>query len=449
MVIDEIFAKKGTELLPIDSIENQPIDEVIYEGQHFHIASQNDLTGTSEIVADNGVAEPIRSLEVSGNTIQNGTPSPDAPCPIENANSEGMTVTVHGDNIIDQYALLSNSNMSKTIYNGFECLEINKAGTYTFPCEIPAGTKARITWEMAFPKGIDTYWFFKYEDGTYSASITSQSALPPKDTFAYYKPIDFQLDRLFTKKIVGLQMRFYGGANSPYMPAYIKNLMINIGTEFLPYEPYFRDEISIPTSVEVDGATVDLNMASVSLTSPTNETKTATDYLSVDRVSNKVLYHQSVGKKTLTSTNMNWVMYTTGAGKILFYSSTDIGMANRWLPVLSNKYVGYAGVNYITSRDYGITSDALWWNGSWKCALTIRDTRFDNLADFKADIDQNPLEIEYGLATPITHDITNTELGQSLLTLATGKGTNYLEITGHLDPSQTDLSYWQKIITNE
>ena len=80
--------------------------------------------------------------------------------------------------------------------------------------------------------------------------------------------------------------------------------MLNYGNTAKPYQPYFREEISIPTSVEVDGTTVELNMASISMTD-TSGTYTATDYLTVDKFSNKVLYHQNVGKKTLTS-DMDW-----------------------------------------------------------------------------------------------------------------------------------------------
>jgi hypothetical protein len=61
----------------------------------------------------------------------------------------------------------------------------------------------------------------------------------------------------------------------------------------------------------------------------------------------------------------------------------------------------------------------------------------------------NPLTVLVQRATPLEHDITNTDLGQQLLALATSKGTNILEISGDLAPSQTDLSYWRQIIPNE
>jgi hypothetical protein len=67
----------------------------------------------------------------------------------------------------------------------------------------------------------------------------------------------------------------------------------------------------------------------------------------------------------------------------------------------------------------------------------------------KQEDEGDPVLIHYALANPITDDITNTDLGQSLLALATRKGTNYLEVKSNLAPSKTDLSYWRQIIPNE
>ena len=53
----------------IDMLDKM-IDEIVYEGQSFHFAKQKDLTGTSEVVADNAVDEPIVQLAFEGNTRQ-------------------------------------------------------------------------------------------------------------------------------------------------------------------------------------------------------------------------------------------------------------------------------------------------------------------------------------------------------------------------------------------
>jgi hypothetical protein len=70
MVIDELFAKRGTELFPIDSYDGEIIEEINYEGNTYHFAKQKDIEGETQVVADNSVDEPIISLAVEGNTVQ-------------------------------------------------------------------------------------------------------------------------------------------------------------------------------------------------------------------------------------------------------------------------------------------------------------------------------------------------------------------------------------------
>ena len=603
-VVDSLVIRKGSEFLSIDSYDNEMIDEIIYEGQSFHFAKQKDLTGTSEIVADNGVQEPIISLGVSGATSQksyegynllnkeeflikalknetelsaygevaieidrvktllkpsatytisfevegvgglpsgatfyrgegfwlipklsgvayimkstpkitsigeiysysstfttpsnfleadfkmyvysglytlDGTnkattcifrniqivegaeakpyqqyvggipsPNPQYPQEIENANSEGMTVTVHGDNLLNKEEFAIKALRDETVLkrHGDVALSYTKINTflkpntnYVFTFEIEGVTGNPSNEVLRSGQGL--YIWNSAQNKAYGFKTTKilNSGEIQKASYKFKTPADFY-EQKFT-------MYSYSGSYGNWIDAtcIIRNVQIVEGEEALPYQPYFRDEISIPASVEVEGATVELNMASISLTD-TGGTYTATDYLTVDRLANKVLYHQNVGKRTLTS-DMSWGEYNTG-GKLLFFLRDNIGASRSHCPILANKYLGYRTVGFILSIDYGITTDAVWWGVTNR--LTLRDTRFDNLADFKADLDQNPLLIEYGLAEPITHDITNTDLAQSLLALATGKGTNYLEITGNLAPSQTDLSYWRQIIPNE
>ena len=220
----------------------------------------------------------------------------------------------------------------------------------------------------------------------------------------------------------------------------LRNVQIVEGTEAKPYSPYFNEQVTIPASVELDGTTVELNMASVSLTDE-GGTYTATDYLTIDRGAKRVLYYQNVGKKTLTS-GMDWSTYTYN-GNLLFILRDNIGARKNYNPILANKYLGYRTVGFILSKDYGITTDAQFWGMSYR--LTLRDTRFDNLTDFKADLDQNPLIVEYGLAEEITHDITNTNLGISLLDL-TNKipcGTIIIDASANLDvPVSVNYADW-------
>ena len=71
MVVDEIFVKQGSKFLPIDSLDNQTIDEIEFNGEIYHFAKQKDKIGVESIAADNAVDEPIINLGVTGSTVQN------------------------------------------------------------------------------------------------------------------------------------------------------------------------------------------------------------------------------------------------------------------------------------------------------------------------------------------------------------------------------------------
>ena len=429
MVVDELFVKKGTEFLPVDSLDNQMIDEIVYEGESLHFAKQKDLTGTSEIVADNGVAEPIRSLVVSGNTVQNGTPTPETPCPIENANDSGMSVVVHGDNIIDQDDMVNGGTITKAKYNEVECIKVAKNGTFDIPFEVPANTPFSFSYERAFPKS-DYYWFLKYEDGTFESGAFTSGYYPNTSQEQFQKVTKTNITR--TKKIVAIQMRFYGGVNNGYYPMYFRNIMANLGTTVLPYQPYFLDEISIPKSVEVGGEAIPLRL-------------TKWDNITVDRQRRKVIYTEGSWQRAMTGEE-NW--RRTANQSFELYNMTT----QTW-SVIPEQYTGYCS-DLVQKNSYWGTHGFA--TSSAERLLFAWTDRTSTVEEFKAYLKQryaegNPVVflLRREKSNIIEHDITNTDLGQSLLALATGKGTNYLEITSNLAPSQTDLSYWRQIIPNE
>ena len=200
-------------------------------------------------------------------------------------------------------------------YDGQECIKVANNGTFNIPFEIPANTKFSFSYERAFPKA-DYYWFFKFDDGTYTSSGFTSGYYPNTAREQFEKVTKPNLS--YTKNIVAIQMRMYGSANSGYYPMYFRNIMANLGTTALPYEPYFREEIAIPESVEVDGSTVPLLFSKW-------------DKLTVDKVANKVTYTEGSWQKTFNG-NERW------------YKST-------WA-----QNNGYGNLYCLaTGRDYGVT----------------------------------------------------------------------------------------------
>lgn len=441
MVIDELIVRDGITNFPIDSYDGEMIEEIVYEGETFHFAKQKDLTGTSEVVAENGVAEPIRSLSVSGATSQSGTPTPEAPIPIENANANGMSVVLHGNNLFDLDEMLKLSNFTIATYDGQECIKVANGGTFNIPFEIPANTKFSISYERAFPKA-DYYWFFKFDDGTYTSSGFTSGYYPNTSQEQFTKVTKSNLS--YTKNIVAIQMRLYGSINEGYYPMYFRNIMANLGTTALPYEPYFRQEISIPSSVNVDGTTVPLLFSKW-------------DKLTVDRIANKVIYTEGGWQRAMTGTEKwynGWWSENNGYGKqYCLATGRDYKVTPTIHTGYSNCFVKKRWANEATQNSFIVSDEAT--SDTDKGIIQVYTDKVSPIEDFKAMLSEkyaegNPVVflVKRTAANTKQHDLTNTDLGQSLLALATGKGTNYLEITSDLAPSQTDLSYWEQIIPN-
>ena len=367
---------------------------------------------------------------------ESSVPTPDTPIEIKNT-SDNATLVLEGENLFDSELLMADSNFTKAKYEGFDCIKIQpRYSAHMFPCYIPRGSFSVSFDYIGVSTGQVSFAVFAVlEDGTYKYVGEKGSTAEPAYTFRLFKQT-----KSFEKDACAIELRFYNvGTLKEY---YFKNIMVNIG-EAKEYQPYFKKEIELPKSLSLGGTEVSFSLSSVTLTSSKNETKTATDCLTVDGQAKKVFYHKAVNKIALTSKNAKWVRYQTGLGTVLFYTSTDIGAGNKWLPILANKYPGYSGVNLLSSVDYGITTDALWWSGSWKCALTIKDTRFDTIEDFKADIDKNPLELACALSEPLTYDITNTELGRELLNLTLPLGiSGKIKIESEIGASGLSLEYY-------
>jgi len=437
-VVDSLVIKKGSEFLPIDSYDNEMIDEIIYEGQSFHFAKQKDLTGTTEIVADNGVDEPIISLGVNGATLQSGTPTPEAPIPIENANDNGMSMVLHGKNLALATQMFNkngkyNANVTLDGRNCVRCLQTNTT-SHAILGGFKEKTQYTFIFDYAFVRAEGTnvtqngaIFYIKYTDG--SQSVVAWN---------------WQYDK-FTKKIytstAGKTIKGIGNINADYRAwIYIDKDTFGVyeGAIADPiYEPYFRETIEIPTSIDVDGTNVPLRFSEY-------------DKLTVDRLGNKVVYINGTYVITYDENKINTssIYLNPQAGTNFYFhrvaNSTFLvngkGLSTHfpekpWYPLQKN-------------YSFGALSDNNYTN------IAFRLTGTETLAEFKQfmiDIANtgNPVIVQAQRFTPIEYDITSTDLGQSLLALATRKGTNYLEISSDLAPSQTDLSYWRQIIPNE
>lgn len=625
-VVDSLVVRKGSEFLPIDSYDNQMIDEIVYEGQSFHFAKQKDFTGTSEIVADNGVDEPIISLGVSGATSQvllpieyqqveyiestgtqyidtgviptsnttleatiqftkdytnttekalsgitgdgaerltfgyvstvsttnfyigianvnhtsnvafdtkkhkfilqgngtwsidnqqgtinvdnlqtsrsifvfarnnktvidafskmrlfsykiydenllllnlipcyrksdnvigmydlvnnvfytnsgtgtflkgaNASPTPEAPIPIQNANDNGMSVILRGENLF-------NAQGEVAFGAGFSRFEFGNnyvtnrsvaqaaADFIVFSKTYPAGT---YTISAKGEYGADNFAFHflctaSFSGGTYNSYYKSYYSTFVRDE-SPYETITFTTTKDFS---IGFA---YSGYPTDFKKGTIYDIMLTPTSQAVEYKPYIEETVEIPTSVN--------NIPLIF---------TEYDKLLVDRLNNKVVYETYAFPYTYTGEES----YSVSGW------ASDLGYGNYYQTIPKNN-VAFTDVLASTHFKKGkwtqstimkTQTNIVTYTGTWYIVFKTDGTQ--SLDDFKAWI-----KSQYDAGTPvcviakrkyaIEHDITNTDLGQALLALATRKGTNYFEISSNLAPSQTDLSYWRQIIPNE
>lgn len=638
MVIDTLNARNGTTDMPIDSYDNKMIDEIIVEGQSFHFAKQKDLTGTSEIVADNGVAEPIISLGVSGNTSQKSyggyNPFKFKDYTTSKTDSDGNVITLEMKDGIATINGISNVFTTLSIDYRYEMTDVVfKAGTYTYTpyyyreqgqrisgCDWTlsgyaySGTTglATKTFENDFSFGAChmylganiEYKDYKFAPAIFEGTYTSLDQLPPyepyvggipspnpqypqeienannsilpegyqqveyiESTGTQYIDTGFKPNQDTKVEIYGQQVSYnYNslfGVNPLFVVtssggkyafrynnttfatsvsslgiaklvldknnAYINDVLVNTfsagtfqatynaclfaranagggieekgsskiyyakiwdnGTlirDFIPcyrksdneigmydlvnnvfytnqgtgeflkganegmsitlHGDNFREEIAIPTSVEVDGATVDLRFA---------KQGDKADKLIVDKISGKVTYEQWVKTEPLPIESATWGVTTTANQvntlRVSTYLYNSISNFRISEGLLINKFKEIFDLTLDEQSFYLATGGLRGWIGIRvnRDLLETQDSAGVKKWLQTQQDEGDPVLIHYALTNPITRDITNTDLGQSLLALATGKGTNYLEITSHLEPSQTEFSYWRQIIPNE
>ena len=443
MVVDELFVKKGSEFLPIDSLDNQMIDEIVYEGESYHFAKQKDLTGTSKIEADNGVDEPIISLGVTGNTVQDGTPTPELPIPIQNTNDNGMSIVLHGTNLAtarDMYSKKSGATFVDVLDEATG--EIRHCARFmctTLKYTIQGGFKENTQYTVSFvrasaPESTSNPqpFCFWYTDGTFQMVGWKSST-------------DYTFTKATAKSEAGKTVQYIGIYNwnsKAFAYVDVNTFILQEGAITDPvYEPYFREEITIPESIDVSGTNVPLVLAKYVSARPQSYPTILYDTITVDKLSNKVVFRAYTVKYAITGNESSW--YSSLSGHIMAYASNLIGIQ------MTTPY-GYC--NQFTLEHFtGALKDYRFANST---VIIFKLPNSPTVEEYKAFFQQQyengtPVELQLPRKTPIEYDLTNTDLGQQLLALATHKGTNYLEITSNLEPTQTDLSYWRQVIPNE
>jgi len=353
-------------------------------------------------------------------------------------------LVLHGANLVnDVYNVFWSTAtyvnlLKKVTKDGRNCIyyTFNTGRTYV----IEGGFKENTQYTVSFDwfVGADKYGSNKYTpiltiqytDGT-TASINNNELVNNK-----YVQVQYEWRHASYKTAAGKTVKALASTSYANNEIWIDRdtFMFQEGTVETPYEPYFREEIYIPTEIMSTAdkpiITDDVVLADGKIV-PLLFSKW--DKLTVDRLNNKVVYtegsliHSLTGNETKFST-------VSGNGNNYRVYFESLGIKGRFV----NK-LGYC--THFKGEEWNPLSRY----GTYASRITDIIFRIDGkqtLDEFLVFLKEQyangtPVIFICKRQTPIEHDITSTDLGQSLLMLATQNGTNIIEISGNLTPTLT------------
>lgn len=307
--------------------------------------------------------------------------------------------------------------------------------------EFSKGTLPFILFARNAASGIGA--FFKMR--LYSFKFTDNNVLI-RDFIPCYRKTDGEIglydlinNVFYTNKGTGTFVKGtdYYPPPTPDYPQEIENTNSEGMSVVVHYEPYFREEITIPASVDVtnNGTTTTVQLPF-----------SIYDKLTVDRVANEVIYHQGAGYKQFRGTEAFGTItmtretprFTILPSQLGFPALAGNGYCSHFKPNVT-MYFKDDPIDYGTPKQITFLYDA----------ASVADFQSWVASQYSAG---TPLTILAEFVTPIPHNITNTTLGQSLLNLATQNQTNYFEVTGNanapLTPIKLTYAKWGELVEN-
>lgn len=349
------------------------------------------------------LSNPLSDYLISGNTIQNGTPSPDMPVDV-------VGCGVRTGNLIDieQYnekcvSKSSDGSYFATFYLEWGwCIPTEIGKTYTVSISVMNEYKDATNLEIALCKGYRTS--YPLEDGTYGISIKNVETYQVHTRTFNFTATDEWLT------IVGYRTHIY-------------SIMINEGSTPLPYEPY---GYKIP--VTIGNTTTPIYIGS----EPLHRIGEYADY--VDYASGKIV--RRIKKLVLTGEEN----YNEISGVAPFQLYLPINRINDPPNVLSNFFQGIPRDNTWRNHDHFVSAYVSY------SSVVFRDIRFSDIESFVAWVAQQyaagtPVTVWYVLQEPIEEDppvpfpeLTTLSGTNTLLVDATVKPSS-MSITGNIKPT--------------
>lgn len=345
----------------------------------------------SVISVSDASSEEIRGLNIYGKTIQNGTPTPEAPIELVSAGADGdIAVTVAGKNLFDPERLLQTAG---------NCVYDEATGLWT--TGLGGGYNRSIFSDVA---GVGTDRDIKYllplsENTTYTiklfdyATATTVASLPrvnfhDKDGI-HLGQKSFDDVATFTTPAGTRYVDFCRGHNAGNFS--FSKIQLEVGSVATAYEAYKAQTITISTENGLPGIPV----SSGGNYTDENGQRWVTDEIDLARG----VHVKRIGTYTLTE---EAEIKSYGSSKDgLFGTSVLSALAAYPSETLCSHY-GQAVDNSYPANACGIDRYKSLW---------IMDARFNNsVSELKTWLSSNPVSVMYQLATPIETPLSAEEI---------------------------------------
>lgn len=392
-------------------VESQKAAFVGYNKRETGLKYANALigsnTGTTQVTVDDAWEAPIPGLEIAGKSEQGADPSPDNPQEIVSTDVTAVTVT--GANLFDTSALVNN-NISCTVSSDRRQITVtgNKTNSlcgHIIPVQLIAGKTVTISGSIS--------------NGNQDVPVAIQIRTMQPDNKILYFNLFSSGSKKFSipENIVDARLRVFANnsntvLDTPNTVTY-SDVMVNIGTTPLPWEPYQS------------------KTASITLTKPL---RGIGDYRDEITMTNRI---DRCMELTFDGSEDCWGVYTSG-------SRTGFSAINV-LPISMNNRNGICNQALVGGNEeaerivLGSNNQNLYY---FYCPFYDATVADKGLSAWKAHLAAHPLKVVTYLDTPVETDLEADTIA-ALAELTTYKGRTTTTVTAEGPEPDVTLEYVQ------
>jgi hypothetical protein len=395
-----ILTRDGKEVIAIYKRDGSEVDEVKDANGRLVYTNTREITGTLPL-SFTSRGKPLSDYRISGNTVQDGTPTPEAPvdvvgCGVRTENLFDITAFVQGIIPVRCTTNYDGTTNTLTIKTTGDDAHTGNANSYHVP--VIGGETYTLSWNTSAAIG----QVYIFENG-----LTDSSHIHNKNSAFRNMNATMRSDTTFITVRVGCD-------RANIVKTY-SNIMLNLGSTALPYEPY---GYKLPPTVNGTESPI---------------------YLGEVPTTRKI-------KKFVLTGEENWRI---DGGKAGVYSATNAGLG---IPAPKMPYVYQLSSHFALADDYNM----IFYNTGYFAVIMNRliisyfaESSVDRFKSYLAAqyAAGTPVTVWYALATPETSvvneplmkigDYADTiTMAQAGVTIPTVSGTNVLDMSSPVKPSE-------------